>query len=445
MKKINQTNHILYVFEHDLRLEDNLTFNKACELSRKNNFNLMCLYCFQPWYLNSLSLSETVIGRARFKFLRQSLSDLKEQLAAKGLSLSVRIGSVSDVISSLHNRYLFHSIFYSSSAGYNENKQWHKLVYQFEDVEFKQFSTNTLFEPDRLPFKIFELPKHFTPFRKKVEALTLDLPIKSLDTTLNGVEDESDQWCMLFSVASNEVDESDFKGGERAGQKHLNNYFSEESPSTYKTTRNNLLGWQSSTKFSPWLALGCISPIQIMQCLKIYEEKYGTNESTYWIYFELLWREFFHWNAHKQGQGLFQSKSRVEWRHDESYDTQEFRQWKAGRTGQPLIDACMRELNQTGYLSNRGRQIAASYLIHELGLDWQLGASYFECMLIDYDVASNWGNWQYIAGVGADPRGGRHFNVEKQQQIHDPEGKYVRRWSEVETTDVYVLGADLIV
>ena len=88
----------------------------------------------------------------------------------------------------------------------------------------------------------------------------------------------------------------------------------------------------------------------------------------------------------------------------------------------------MRQLNETGYMSNRGRQIAASALINELGLDWRCGAAYFEQQLIDYDPASNWGNWQYIAGVGADPRGGRHFSIEKQTALYDPRGEYIARW-----------------
>src|SRR5690606_10442456 len=87
------------------------------------------------------------------------------------------------------------------------------------------------------------------------------------------------------------------------------------------------------------------------------------------------------------------------------------------------------ELKATGYLSNRGRQIAASCFVNELGLDWRYGAAWFEHQLLDYDVASNWGNWQCIAGVGVDPRGGRHFNLDKQAESCDPDGSYRARWA----------------
>jgi deoxyribodipyrimidine photo-lyase len=101
---------------------------------------------------------------------------------------------------------------------------------------------------------------------------------------------------------------------------------------------------------------------------------------------------------------------------------QSFESWQAGATGEPLIDAGMRELLKTGYLSNRMRQVVASYWIYDLQGDWRLGAAWFESQLLDYDVYSNQGNWLYLAGRGTDPRGGRRFNIAKQTQDHDPQG-----------------------
>ena len=89
----------------------------------------------------------------------------------------------------------------------------------------------------------------------------------------------------------------------------------------------------------------------------------------------------------------------------------------------------MCQLKTTGWMSNRGRQIVASYFINELGLDWRFGAAWFEEQLIDYDPASNWGNWQYLAGVGTDPRGRRQFNIAKQQREYDPTGEFIQRYT----------------
>ena len=99
-----------------------------------------------------------------------------------------------------------------------------------------------------------------------------------------------------------------------------------------------------------------------------------------------------------------------------------------GECGEPFIDAGMRELRHTGYLSNRLRQVVASYLIHNLKLDWRAGAAWFEAQLIDYDVYSNQGNWLYIAGLGTDPRGGRAMRIEKQTLEHDRDETYRQKW-----------------
>jgi deoxyribodipyrimidine photo-lyase len=287
-----------------------------------------------------------------------------------------------------------------------------------------------------------ELPKHFTPFRKRVEKT--DLP--AVSATPQRWPDSQrlciDRWSELSAHAS--VEGSQFKGGETAGLAHLNQYMDSDLPSSYKKVRNELMGWSHSTKFSPWLAWGCISPRQIMQQLHQYETERGANESTYWIFFELLWREFFHWNGLKQGSRLFHSKGSDVATSKTPKACEKFIDWSEGHTGVPLIDACMRQLNQSGYMSNRGRQIAASYLINDAGVDWRLGAAYFEQQLIDYDVASNWGNWQYIAGVGADPRGGRHFNIEKQQKTHDPKDHFVKRWAEYDVTLQSVRPSDVL-
>jgi len=102
--------------------------------------------------------------------------------------------------------------------------------------------------------------------------------------------------------------------------------------------------------------------------------------------------------------------------------------WAIGKTGVPFVDANMRELTATGWMSNRGRQNVASFLVRDLKVNWQMGAEYFESQLIDYDTCSNWGNWNYVAGVGSDPREDRYFNILTQAKNYDPLGDYVRLW-----------------
>jgi hypothetical protein len=158
-----------------------------------------------------------------------------------------------------------------------------------------------------------------------------------------------------------------------------------------------------------------------------YERATGiANQSTYWILFELLWRDFFRFFAAKHGNKIFLRGGPVDSDYRWSRDMTLFRRWVAGQTGVPFVDANMRELAATGFMSNRGRQNVASFLIHDMNIDWRLGAAFFESMLLDHDVCSNYGNWVSAAGL----TGGRVnlFNVVKQALEYDPDGAFVRHW-----------------
>ena len=213
-----------------------------------------------------------------------------------------------------------------------------------------------------------------------------------------------------------------------AGLKQLTNYFASGSASHYKEQRNELDGWGNSSKFSPWLANGNLSVRKICFNLNNYEQQNGANESTYWLFFELLWREYFQWYAHHHGKRLFTFQGIKQQKPLTSFYPERFRKWCSGNTPYPIVNACMKQLNVTGFMSNRGRQIVASCLVNELAVDWRHGAAFFEQQLLDYDVASNWGNWQYLAGVGADPRGKRHFDLEKQTRQYDPDALFINKW-----------------
>ena len=221
-----------------------------------------------------------------------------------------------------------------------------------------------------------------------------------------------------------------FNGGLKNAQSYLNSYiFEKQLIATYKETRNQMVGADYSTKFSPWLALGCISPREIMFAVSKFEKDIVKNESTYWVYFELLWREYFHWVMRKYDK-LFFLKNGIKKSAPivRSFDEKRFLDWKNGATGEDFIDSNMKELNLTGFMSNRGRQNVASYLCNDLQMDWRYGAAYFEEQLIDYDVCSNWGNWAYIAGVGNDPRGHRVFNIQKQANDYDKDFTFRKVW-----------------
>lgn len=287
---------------------------------------------------------------------------------------------------------------------------------------------NLLINRVDMPFELAKMPLHFTPFRTQIEKkLLIPLPAPApnrLPTLPPHFPSE-----LLSPPPHSSGKSAHFAGGEKAGLARLHYYLSEtHAIRTYKETRNGLHNPNDSSRLSPWISLGCLSVRTIWAEITQYESRYDANESTYWLKFELLWREFFKWTEIKFGDRIFHPSGLGNNKVLLEFQPEVFEKWKTGNTGDELTDAVMRELNTTGYTTNRGRQNAASYLIHQLKQDWRSGAAWFERQLVDYDPASNYGNWAYIAGVGTDPRGGRAFNTEKQAEQYDPDGSFRNYW-----------------
>ncbi|WP_048306704.1 DASH family cryptochrome [Halomonas sp. PR-M31] len=411
----------LYWFTQDLRLQDNAALIDAASRCDR----LICVYCIDPDGFEANEFGCTSLGPHRWRFLKETLRDLEEHLAAYDQRLILRFQSPEQALNDLIAQHQVTVVVRSQSADCYLQKTWDALNQRWPQVVFQEQTTHTLFDQGALPFELDELPGTFTQFRKRVEPLTIEAPLSAPGALPPPVSDAQPSPTLPQAI----VDPgSPFKGGEREGSAHLEAYFSGFDAAHYKETRNALEGWQNSSKFSAWLANGSLSPRQIVERLHRFENEVKANESTYWIYFELLWREFYQWYAHAHGARLFTLKGLKDEPPRPDRDIERFTAWCRGETGLPIVDACMRELNATGYMSNRGRQLVASALINELEQDWRWGAAYFERQLVDYDVASNWGNWQYLGGVGADPRGLRRFDLAKQTAQYDPEGSFIVRW-----------------
>ncbi|GAB2197385.1 DASH family cryptochrome [Sessilibacter sp. MAH4] len=423
---------------NDLRLTDNRLFADAsrdCE-------SLLVVYIRESASLKPNRYGFRSLGKLRRKFIDECLSDLNRNLTSLGSELFLMEGSTLTCLQTLIGQYRPDVFYCATQSGFYENDIVQFIRRSYPELRLVESAHTTLLDQTQLPFLLADIPKSFTQFRKKVEPIILDsefidtlknntpssLPKQPQKPTLfagNTVPFSAD---LSFLNDASKTEPAMICGGETHAQQHLKHYFSNNYASTYKQTRNKLDGIYHSTKFSPWLSQGCISPKQILKTLVTFEQNHGANESTYWIKFELLWREYFFWLAKVLGKSLY---LRGGYRHKnplKSFYPQRLKSWCSGTTPYPLVNACMTELNTTGYLSNRGRQIVASCLVNEFDVDWRYGAAYFEQQLIDYDVASNWGNWQYIAGVGVDPRGGRHFDIDKQQRLYDPENRYCERW-----------------
>lgn len=428
---MNQLRRGLYWLNHDLRLEDNEIFHQVGQQLDE----LLIVYIFDSaWFRGSSPRHEApTLGQHRCQFILDSLHALNQRLKAYEQRIVILCGDPLEEIDRLITQHDITHILRSQTVGLHENRQWQTLKQQHPKVQCDQTFTHTLWHYDDLPFALSELPKHFTPFRKQLETLSLRKPLAQpsyLPLALDHTPSTELVLPINHHLPNDSLSENTgwLEGGEPAAHEHIKRYFCSSAPSHYKETRNALEGQTLSSKWSAWLSHGNLSPIQLMQQLKQYEQNHGANDSTYWLFFELLWREYFQWYALAHGKHLFTARGLNKAPVRCCFYPERFKRWSQGATPYPLVNALMNQLNATGFMSNRGRQIAASCLIYDLGIDWRYGAKYFEEKLIDYDVASNWGNWQYIAGVGADPRGGRHFDLAKQTQQYDPKREFIQRW-----------------
>jgi deoxyribodipyrimidine photo-lyase len=420
-------------FKTDLRLHDNETLVKAIAQSD----SLLPIYCFDEsqFVTNEFGFKKT--GSIRAQFLLDSVLDLDKNLRAIGSRLLLLKGKPEIEIPKIVQQYKVTKVFAKREVSYEEKnteKAVQMALFKLK-CEFETFSTSTLYHAEDLPFSIKDIPDVFSSFRKKTEkdakirkVFESPISIETPDIKFNDLptlEELGLEYCSIDLRAA-----INFKGGESVAINRLNYYlFESKCISVYKETRNGLLGADYSSKFSAWLALGSISPRFIYHELIKYEQQYGANESTYWLVFELLWRDYFRFMMKKYNEKFFQlagiQNKGIPVNKHNSHQLQE---WINGKTGIDFVDANMIELQLTGFMSNRGRQNVASYLCNDLKLDWRYGAAYFEQQLIDYDVCSNWGNWAYLAGVGNDPRGNRYFNIEKQANDYDKNKKYRNLW-----------------
>ena len=412
---------LIYWFRNDLRLTDNPALVEAC----LHADYLLPVYIHSPQAKVIHALGFPRESHHRQVFLSESLNDLREQLRSLSSDLLECIGEPVYLLAQLVELSGADAIYCERIEAPEEMHQCQQL--ETQGIVLHEFWQSSMLSLENLPFAVQKMPDMFTQFRKEIERVNLKFespiavpsripPSPKLSEALPTKTD-----CPVMTSAKQCI------GGERNAAAHLKQYLERRLPDSYKETRNQLIGQDYSSKLSPWLALGCISARTIAAELAIYEQRYGANDGTYWLWFELMWRDYFRFLHFKYGRQLYQEKglSKLPVVHS---DPRQFERWCSGNTGEPLVDAGMRELLQSGYLSNRMRQIVASYWIYDLQGDWRLGASWFESQLIDYDVYSNQGNWLYLAGRGTDPRGGRRFNIAKQTQDHDPRGEYQSLW-----------------
>ncbi len=424
-------------FRQDLRLHDNEALCAA--LKEADEVYPVFVFDERTYKGTTRWFDFPKTGKFRAQFVIECIADLKKSLQKLGCDLVVRTGRSEVDVFELAQKLQASWVFCNMERTQEELSMQDSLEKKLWTIgaEMRYSRGKMLYHTQDLPFPVAHTPDVFTHFRKEVERTTkvrtpLETPSQfntwSEKIDVGAIPTISDFGHEDFTES--EAKNAQFKGGETEGLARLKYYLWDSNLiKTYKETRNELLGLDYSSKFSPWLAQGCLSPKTIYHEIVRYEAARGANESTYWLFFELIWRDFFRLMGKKYGNKIFMKggtsgEEDSRWRNDDRL----MQIWIEGRTGVPFIDANMKELSQTGFMSNRGRQNVASFLVKDLLINWQMGAEYFESILIDYDVCSNWGNWNYVAGVGSDPRENRYFNIITQAKRYDHDGKFVKYW-----------------
>lgn len=430
---------LIHWLRNDLRLHDHPALQHAVERCRRDGLALLPVAWHGPSAPVATRWGFERAGLHRRAFRQQALAGLARGLQALGSGLVVLDGASPQPLADLARRV--GAVALVGEALHAPEEQAEAAALRAQGLAVDLVEQGGLFDVAQLPWAPEAVPNVFTAFRQGVERLGLQPaaplpapvalppwpetmpppPLPALVEALPlGATDERSSFPYGLPA---------WRGDEAAALTHLQRYLRGGLPHTYKATRNALTGRDFASHWSPWLACGALSVRRVVAELKAFEAERGASDGSYWLWFELLWREHFRWMLRRHGAALFRPQGLLPSASCVAQDAEAFARWCEGRTGLDLVDAGMRELRHTGYLSNRLRQIVASALIHECRGDWRAGAAWFEHCLLDFDVHSNQGNWAYIAGVGTDPRGGRHFNLDKQVREHDADGSYRRRWS----------------
>lgn len=407
MHKFKKT---LFIFHRDLRLEDNTGLIQALKLSE---YVIPC-FIFDPIQISDHNEYKS---NNAVQFMIESIEDLEKQLAKQNSKLYLYNGDTQKIVTNIIESENIDAIFtnrdYTPFAINREETIKH--ICNKHSIAFEQFNDLLLTEPEDIltgnndPYSIF------TPFFKKA----------SKKVNINVTKNDFKNYYIKLKIANfdyKKLNKNNSKlwvnGGRTNSQKILKNLHKFDK---YKNERDYPA--KNTTNLAAHIKFGTSS---IREIYKAIEEQLGYNHL---LIQQLFWRDFFTHIAYNSpfvfGSAYKEKYNKLQW----SYNNKKFQAWCNGQTGFPIVDAGMRQLNETGYMHNRVRMVVASFLVKDLHIDWRLGEKYFAQKLVDYDPAVNNGNWQWCASTGADSQPYfRIFNPWLQQKKFDPECEYIKKW-----------------
>jgi deoxyribodipyrimidine photo-lyase len=406
-------------FRNDLRLHDNEALMDALEACDE----ILPVYVFDDrMFEDKTSYGFSKTGTTRKRFIIESVRALDRELRKRNSRLQIFIGKTEDIIYELARKHKTKWVFCNRERTRDEvviqDAVEHLMWSIGQEIRYSR-GKMLLYTAD-LPFPITHTPDLFTTFRKEVAYIQIRQPLAAppsiptldiSDWTADFPEIELDQ---------GEEVEREIEGGEESGLRRLHSIHDSDQLSKL----------DSGMELSPWISQGCLSPKSIYYQLKSVETRQNQSFISDQI-LKLVRRDYFRCMGKKFGNLIFVPSGIQGEPVSRKRDMEVIDSWCSGQTGQPLVDAGIRALVQTGFIDYKMRVLLSSYFIHELNQDWVVGAEFFESNLIDYDPCSNYGNWNRLAGVGAVKREQAKLNFDHQSKMLDPDGEFVAKWGGV--------------
>jgi deoxyribodipyrimidine photo-lyase len=396
---------VIHWFRRDLRLMDNTALNQAL----LSGFKVLPIFIFDSEILNSLEKDDR-----RVSFIYQALRLLNSELSTFNSGLKVFYGSPAQILEALTHNYNVKSVFTNTDYepyALERDESVHKLL-KNKGIGFHMFKDQVIFEKDEIvkedgkPYTVFTPYSNKWNLRFSLGGNGFALPIQTIPS--NFLDLPEHHLLPLHEIGFNETKEI-FRLPVVDDELIIN----------YDKTRN-YPAISGTSQLGPHLRFGTVTiRLLVARAQKL---------NLVWLK-ELQWREFFMqilWHFPQVVSNPFKPQyGSIPWLNNED----DFRKWCAGQTGYPLVDAGMRELKETGFMHNRVRMVTASFLVKHLLVDWRWGEQWFAQNLLDFELASNNGNWQWAAGCGCDAAPYfRIFNPISQAIKFDPENKYIRKW-----------------
>ena len=421
-------------FRQDLRIHDNEALSDALQHAN----TVVPVYVFdRRVFEGRTDFGFPKTSKLRASFIIEAVEDLRNSLRQLGSDLIVRHGIPETEIFKIANEVKSSWVFCNRERTDEEVEVQDKLENLMwsigQEVRFSR--GKMLYYTQDLPFPVTHAPDGFFHFRRDVERyVTIREPLPNPDKLMPvpgdlPVGEIPDLKKLGYSNYNANADLT-LKGGEKKALELLHDYIWESKGLVnHKKGQSDFSESCKTSMLSPYLSQGCLSPKKLFWNVKQFEKENNQSQGTRTFIHDLMQRDFFRLLTKKYGNLVFQYGGIGNENSDPPPVNEDLaRRWTIAQTGVPIVDACMTQLNQTGYLSFKGRQVAASFLIHDLNINWLYGASYFESVLLDYDPCSNYCNWMYVAGCGLDQKDERKVNVINESRRFDPSGDYIKRW-----------------